>query len=113
MMISIGTGEYIVRYPVDSRDELDLYLDDELADYGRVSLDPAMRADVEVEEIIIREHNWRERSDIHLFKTTDDLYDLGYEIVSHRTRINSDSPYRRYNIMQAFHKMGNVLVLNP
>jgi hypothetical protein len=76
-------------------------------------LDPALRTNVKMEEIIIRESDWRGWSDIYLFKNAQDLQDLGYEIVSHRTRVNHDKEYRRFNIMTAFAKMGNVIVLNP
>jgi hypothetical protein len=113
MLTSIGTGTYDIRYPVESTDSLDTLLQDLIDRYAVLPLDPALRTNVKTEEIIVREWDWRERSDIYLFKNTTDLQDLGYEIVSHRTRVNRDKDYRRFNIMTAFAKMGNVLVLNP
>jgi len=50
---------------------------------------------------------------IYLFKNNEDLYGLGYEVVSYRYRINHDAAYRRYNISLAFSKIGNIRVINP
>ena len=113
MLTSIGTGMYDISYPVESTDGLDILLQDLMSRYAAISLDPAMRTNIKIEDIIIRESDWHRWSDIYLFKNATDLYDLGYEIVSHRTRINNDKEYRRFNIMTAFAKMGNVVVLNP
>lgn len=112
-MYSIGTGEFALRYAVESRDELDIYLDDVLEQYRSLPLDPALRDDIDTKDITIKSRKRRDRSDINLFTQTSDLKALWYEIVSHRTRVNRDKEYRRYNIMTAFAKMGNVLVLNP
>ncbi len=113
MLTSIGTGVYDIRYGVESTDALDTLLQELMDRYAVIPLDPALRTNVKMEEIIIRESDWRGWSDIYLFKNAQDLQDLGYEIVSHRTRINHDKEYRRFNIMTAFAKMGNVIVLNP
>jgi len=112
-MYSIGTGEFALRYAVESRDELDLYLDDILEQYRSLPLDPSLREDIKTKDITIKAKKRRDRSDINLFTQATDLNDLWYEIVSHRTRVNQDNDNRRYNIMTAFAKMGNVLVLNP
>ncbi len=50
---------------------------------------------------------------MYLFKNTEDLQALGYEVVSHRTRTNTDAGYRRKNIATAFSEIGHVRVLNP
>ena len=113
MLTSIGTGTYDIRYPIESTDELDVLLQDLMDRYAVIPLDPARRTNIKMEDIIIRESDWRGWSDIYLFKNATDLQDLGYEIVSHRTRVNQDKEYRRFNIMTAFAKMGNVIVLNP
>lgn len=50
---------------------------------------------------------------LFLRKSTADLEDLGYEVVSSRYRINTDEAYRRYNIKVAFAFLWNIRVLNP
>jgi hypothetical protein len=113
MITSIGTGDYMLPYPIEATDQLDMVLDDELDQYATIPLDPKRRSNLKIQDMIIRESDWRGWSDTYLFKQTADLKDLDYEIVSHRTRVNRDQWYRRFNIMTAFAKMGNVLVLNP
>ncbi len=50
---------------------------------------------------------------LYLFKNIEDLHYLWYEVVSHRTRINRDLDYRRFNIATWFEMIWNVRVLNP
>lgn len=56
---------------------------------------------------------YKERESIYLFQTASDLDALRYQVVSHRTRINTDAEYRRYNIAKAFEEIGHLRVLNP
>jgi len=53
------------------------------------------------------------RSNIRLFKSTEDLEKLGYSVVSYRTRTNKDEAYRRTNISQSFKLLGSVRILLP
>jgi hypothetical protein len=55
MLTSISTGAYDIRYPIESTDELDLLLQDLMDRYATIPLDPALRTNVKMEEIIIRE----------------------------------------------------------
>ncbi len=50
---------------------------------------------------------------IFLFRNEQDLRDLWYELVSRKSRINTDPDYRRRNIMAAFHNIGNVRLVMP
>ena len=50
---------------------------------------------------------------IYLWKSTDDITALWYQIVSSRYRVNRDPSYRRHNIVTAFNTLGNIRVLNP
>gem|GEM_PF-2635424 len=76
MMYSIGTGEFALRYAVESRDELDLYLDDILEQYRSLPLDPSLREDIKTKDITIKAKKRRDRSDINLFTQATDLNDL-------------------------------------
>jgi len=51
--------------------------------------------------------------EIFLFKDSDDLEALGYEVVSWRTRVNYDKWYRRFNISTAFWNIGNTKIIMP
>jgi len=75
-MYSIGTGEFALRYAVESRDELDLYLDDILEQYRSLPLDPSLREDIKTKDITIKAKKRRDRSDINLFTQATDLNDL-------------------------------------
>ncbi len=50
---------------------------------------------------------------IYLWKTTDDLKELWFEVVSSRYRVNKDPAYRRHNIVTAFKYLWHIKVLNP
>lgn len=56
---------------------------------------------------------YQERKGIYMFKSIEDLKQLGYQVVSWRTRINKDVAYRRHNIASAFSHFGNIRVVNP
>lgn len=93
MQYSLGTTLY-------SNDSLDMYI-------SQLSLKTGQ------EELMIRPELWTTWENIHLFKSTDDLKSLWYEVVSHRSRFNYDEAYRRTNIATAFAKIGHIRVLNP
>ena len=50
---------------------------------------------------------------IYLFKTEQDLRDLWYQLISRRTRVNTDKDYRRHNIKTAFANIWNVRMILP
>jgi len=52
-------------------------------------------------------------SGIYLFQRAQDLMQQWYEIVSHRSRKNTDPQYRRHNISTAFAEFGSVRVVAP
>ncbi len=90
---------YIVNQPLSWLDALDLYL-------SGIQLD-------KIKELKISKEKRSQWSNIYLFKTTKDLQDLWYTVVSYRTRMNKDEGYRRTNISQAFKLLKYVKVLNP
>lgn len=110
-LITLNTGAvwYTIHREISNADPLDLYIRQQLTQYDSIS-----SKIVTITKPIIIPHKLRSQwSDVYLFKNQWDLESLGYEIVSSRTRINQDKDYRRFNIMTAFAKMGNVLVVNP
>ena len=52
-------------------------------------------------------------TNINLFQSTEDLRQLGFQVVSYRSRINNDDRFRRENIRQAFFQFGNIRIINP
>ncbi len=50
---------------------------------------------------------------IYLRKQPNDLSQLGYRIVSHRTRTTRDQPYRLHNIQTSLASIGYVRVIQP
>lgn len=102
---------YTIIRNISNADALDLYLRKELTQYASGWI---LNKTLIITKPIIIPHSVRSQwSDLYLFKNQWDLESLGYEIVSSRTRTNNDKDYRRFNIMTAFAKMGNVFVLNP
>lgn len=54
----------------------------------------------------------QERDAVYAFTSTRQLQLMGYEVVSHRSRIAEDEAYRRHNIQQALDTLGHVRVIN-
>jgi len=50
---------------------------------------------------------------VYLFKSEQDLKNLGYVVSSYRTRTNTDDSWRADNIFISFRNVGNVRVINP
>jgi len=50
---------------------------------------------------------------LFMFKNEQDLRGLWYELISWKSRINTDPDYRRHNIMTAFSNIGNVRLIKP
>lgn len=53
------------------------------------------------------------RQDILLFKNSNDLQELWYEVISTRRRISADVEYRRKNISQSFSLIWHIRVIPP
>lgn len=66
-----------------------------------------------VAQLLLPESVYSQWKGIELFQSIEDLQQMGYEVVSFRTRINKDQGYRRHNIATAFHLFGNIRVVNP
>lgn len=92
---------YEVLRPITDYDILDIYLE---------QVPSSVLSDDTLE---IPAHVWTVWDDIFLFKTTQDLFTMWYEVVSHRSRINNDLWYRRFNIAQSFSLLWHVKVLSP
>lgn len=61
----------------------------------------------------IPKSEWWNRTGIYLFKNTGDLSDIGYQVISHRSRHNTDKEYRRYNISKSFELFHHVQIILP
>ncbi len=53
------------------------------------------------------------RTGIYIFKNSEELKNIWYQVISHRTRENKDAEYRRFNISQAFALFHNVRIILP
>lgn len=99
----LATSSVYVSSPVYEWDALDLWL---MSQYPWF--------DLQARDVVLSPSTYGTRKwQVHLFKTTEDLEALWYELVSHRTRINKDEGYRRTNIATSFDQIGHVRVLNP
>ncbi len=50
---------------------------------------------------------------LFMFKNEQDLRDLWYELISWKSRTNTDPDYRKHNIKTAFNNIGNVRLIMP
>jgi len=91
---------YSLNTTIYAQDDLDAYI-------------AGLAISSDVQEFKITSDVRKNRSDIVLFKSTQDLQSLWYEVSSHRSRFNYDEAYRRTNIATAFSKIGHIRVLNP
>ncbi len=98
------TSEVFVTSPLFQEDDLDYFIDQY---YDKLFLWEV--TDFSLAPSVFR--SWKGR--IFLFKSTEDLQSLGLWLVSHRSRVNNDVPYRRKNIATSFSQIGHVRVLNP
>ncbi len=104
--------DYYVSSPIQKDDALDKLLHDKLNDFqNEFSNIQAYAKFLEFKPIYITTADYALLKDLYLFKDEQDLRDLWYELVSRKTRINSDKDYRRHNISTAFSNMGNVRLI--
>ncbi len=106
MITTDKSSEVRVSSPIFAQDALDRYLADAWASVE-------LWTTVDVEFTIPPRLYKQRKGNVFLFKTTEDLQALWYQLVSHRERTNNDDAYRRTNIAQAFDQIGHVRVLNP
>lgn len=64
-------------------------------------------------EIAITTGEYNQFWTLFMFKNEQDLRDLWYELISWKSRINTDRDYRIYNIKTAFNNIGNVRLIMP
>jgi len=70
-------------------------------------------ASYSLNNIILSDDEIASLQKVYLFKSAEDLKDLGYVVSSYRTRINNDAKWRQDNISISYWNIGNVRVLNP
>lgn len=99
--LTVRSGS-IVSTEITKQDDLDKLIDSKFEKLGRETSDIAFGKD----ELLSL---WN----IYLRKSTQDLKDLWYEVLSSRYRTNTDPAYRRHNIVTAFSFLGHTKVLNP
>ncbi len=105
--------DYYVTSGISVQDDLDVLLLKKIEEvyahrsrFGKFS-EPSF------EEITRTDEDFQQLKTVYLFKTEQDLKDLGYVVSSYRTRINDDAARRSQNIMISYRNIGNVRVLNP
>ena len=65
------------------------------------------------DSFVLSEEEIQSLKKVYLFKSEQDLKDLGYVVSSYRTRINTDESWRADNISISFWNIGNIRVINP
>jgi len=99
--VTVRSGEIVASF-IQAQDDLDLIIKNALIRLGSGKQD-----------IIFSNSDIRALGQIYLWKSTQDLKDLWYQVVSSRYRTNYDAAYRRHNIITAFGYLGHAKVLNP
>jgi len=100
------TGDLIVE-AIAEEDPLDTYINTFLWSYNDTEYQ------IHKEPFLLPPEVYETWTWVLLFKDVQDLYDMGYDVVSHRTRINKDADYRRHNIATALQEFGSVRLVNP
>ena len=112
--ITVQSWDFKVQNPVTGTDALDILL---------VSLFSGFSGDfdnlktytdfLDFLPISITEDDISNLWTLYFFKDDQDLRDLWYELISWKTRTNTDPDYRRHNITAAFSNIGNVRLIMP
>lgn len=68
---------------------------------------------LEFSPITINTQEYQNLWPVFLFKNEQDLRDLWYELISRKSRINTDPDYRIHNIYTAFNNIWNVRLIMP
>ena len=69
-------------------------------------------SDPSFDALTLTDEDIQQLKTVYLFKTEQDLKDLGYVVSSYRTRINNDANRRKDNIFISYRNIWNVRVLN-
>jgi len=104
--------DYYVSSPIQESDALDVLLQDKLStfqnDFSNIQ---AYAKFLEFKTVRINTTEYAQLKNLYLFKDEQDLRDLWYELISRKTRTNTDKDYRRHNISTAFSNLGNVRLI--
>ena len=112
--IVVQSWDFTVAKDVLQRDGLDHYLDISLSGFKAEYDDlHRFREHLDFAPIGITSGTYEQLWTLFLFKNEQDLRDLWYQLISWKSRKNIDREYRRYNIMAAFHNIGNVRLILP
>jgi hypothetical protein len=112
--IIVQSWDFKVLKNVSQQDSLDQLLMPKLSwfmdDFVQIK---KLKQHLQFNTITITSDEYAVLGDIFLFKTEADLRALWYELVSRKSRINTDVDYRRHNIQSAFNNIGNIRLLMP
>ena len=100
------SGDLVVE-TISEQDPLDNYIENFLASYNDTEYQ------IHKEPFLLSPTEYDSWSWVYLFRTVQDLYDMWYKVVSHRTRTNTDKAYRRHNIATALKEFGSVRLVQP
>jgi len=110
----VQSGDFKLLKNISQDDHLDLLIHGALSSYHEDFASLKKFSDhLTFKTIGITADNIPSLGTLFLFKNEQDLRDLGYQLVSRKTRINMDHDYRRHNIMAAFNNIGNVRLIMP
>ncbi|MFA6256556.1 MAG: VanW family protein [Candidatus Absconditabacterales bacterium] len=112
LAIIAQSGDFHVLKNIEANDALDVFLEDKLTGFQDNFFDVQQYGKyLGFKPITISTGEYAQLQNIFLFKNEQDLRDLGYELISWKTRTNTDPDYRRYNISTAFYNIGNVRLI--
>jgi len=105
--------DYLVTTGIDLQDDLDILLEKKIQTLESERPFYTSLASYSLNNIILSDDEIASLQKVYLFKSAEDLKDLGYVVSSYRTRINNDAKWRQDNISISYWNIGNVRVLNP
>lgn len=114
LSIRAQSWDFSVVKDIEKEDILDAFLDDQLQSFRDDF--PSFKKFTEYlyfKNIQLTPEQSQKFWTLFMFKNEQDLRDLWYELISWKTRINTDPDYRRHNIMTAFNNIGNVRLIMP
>jgi len=112
--IVLVSWDFKVLKNIEHRDMLDTLLLNKIwlfqSDFTQIK---NLKKHLDFSSITITTQEYQNLWSVFLFKTEQDLRDLWYELISSKSRVNTDPDYRRYNIKTAFSNIGNVRLIMP
>lgn len=113
-LITVQSWDFTIHTAIETKDMLDTLLTNKLSlfrsDFNQIK---KLNKHLEFSAIDVTAQDYQDLWAIFLYKTEQDLRDLWYELISRKSRINTDVEYRRRNISAAFHNIGMVRLLKP